>query len=218
MAGARAGLEADTAGFLGAHAALFPEGYAWFDGAAFSAAEPEVARRVLIALLTTIGGNIYPPRHASLEKICDVIRQHGGKTPGSRAATLGGCRILPAGPGILICREAGRCEVLTAPQGASVWWDNRFFVRLPGDGARPAGTYTIRPLGATGWAAIRRKITDPVASLLPAAVRSALPAIHKRGRIVAVPHLAFNNVAGFSHADVRFMPNKPVTSACFPVV
>ena len=218
MAGARAGLEADTASFLSAHAALFPEGYARFDRAAFSAADPEIARRVLIALLTTIGGNIYPPRHASLETLCEDIRQHGGKAPRSRARTLGGCRIVPAGADFLICREAGRCEVLTAPQGTSLLWDKRFFVRLPGDGSPLAGTYTIKSLGETGWAEIQHKINDPLAGFLPKSVRLALPAIHKRGRLVAVPHLEYYNAGSFSDADVRFMPVKPATSAGFPVV
>jgi tRNA(Ile)-lysidine synthase len=218
MAAARAALEADTAGFLGVHAALYPEGYARFNRASFSAADPEIARRVLIALLTTIGGKIYPPRHARLEALCEDIRQHAGKPLRSRARTLGGCRIVPAGADFLICREAGRCEVLSAPQGTGVLWDSRFLVRLPGDGSRPAGEYTIKSLGETGWAAIRRKITDPMAGYLPKAARLALPAIHKRGRIVAVPHLEFNNVAGFSDADVQFMPIKSATSAGFPVV
>ena len=218
MAGARAGLEADTADFLGAHAALFPEGYARFDRAAISAADPEIARRVLIALLTTIGGNIYPPRHASLETLCDDIRRQGGKAQRSRARTLGGCRIIPAGADFLICREAGRCEVLTASPGARVMWDQRFIVRLPRDGSSPVGSYTIKSLGETGWAAMRPKITGPMAGYLPKPVRLALPAIHKRGRIVAVPHLEYYKVAGFGHADVRFMPNKPASSAGFPVV
>ena len=218
MAGARAGLEADTAGFLGANAALFPEGYARFDRAAFSAADPEIARRVLIALLTTISGNIYPPRHASLETLCEDIRQHLGKTPRSRARTLGGCRIVPAGTDFLVCREAGRCEVSTAPQGTSVFWDKRFVVQLPGDSLRRTRSYTIKSLGETGWAAIRRKITHPMAELLPNAVRLALPAIYKRGGIVAVPHLEYYKGASFGHADVRFMPSKPASSVGFPVV
>ena len=218
MAGARAGLEADTAGFLSANAALFPEGYARFDRAAFSAVDPEIARRVLIALLTTISGNIYPPRHASLETLCEDIRQHLGKAPRSRARTLGGCRIVPAGADFLVCREAGRCEVSTAPQGTSVFWDKRFVVQLPGDSLRRTSSYTIKSLGETGWAAIRRKITHPMAELLPKAVRLALPAIHKRGGIVAVPHLEYYKGASFGHVDVRFMPGKPASSVGFPVV
>lgn len=218
MAGARAGLEAGTADFLGAHAVLYPEGYARFDRAAFSAADPEIAQRVLIALLTTVGGNIYPPRHDSLETLCADTRQFKGTGPNLAARTLGGCRIVPSGADILICREAARCEVMTAPQGASVLWDKRFFIRLPRDDANLGSSYTIRALGETGWTKIRRKIADPMAAMLPKAARLALPALHKRGRIVAVPHLEFYKVAGIGESDVRFMPNKPATSAGFPVV
>lgn len=218
LARARAGLEADVAGFLSTHAALFPEGYARLDRAAFSATNPEIARRVLSALLTTIGGNSYPPRHARLETLCDGLRQYAGKIQPSRAKTLGGCRVIPTGGYFLICREAGRCEVLTATQGKSVLWDKRFFIRLPRHELRRRGSYTIRALGEPGWVSIRHKITDPMADFLPRAVRLALPAIHSGRGIVAVPHLGMHNVASASRANVRFMPAKPVTSASFPVV
>jgi hypothetical protein len=57
-----------------------------------------------------------------------------------------------------------------------------------------------------------------MAELLPKAVRLALPAIHKRGGIVAVPHLEYYKGASFGHVDVRFMPGKPASSVGFPVV
>ncbi|MDA0231848.1 MAG: hypothetical protein O3B21_16935 [Proteobacteria bacterium] len=173
---------------------------------------------MLIKLLTTLGANISPPRQSRLETLCEDMRQPAGEAPWSRAKTLGGCRIVPDGADFLICREAGRCEVLTAPQGASLMWDKRFLVRLPDGAAQSAGLYTIRSLGETGWAAIRRKISDSSADYLPRLVRLALPAIHKRGKIVAVPHLNFYNVGSFGHPDVRFMPLKSATSAGFPVV
>lgn len=215
MARVRAALEAEVARFLGAHAAIYPEGYARFGRSAFLALQPEIAQRVLIALLITIGGNIYPPRHARLARFYEALRR---ESPRPRGRTLGGCRIVPAGADLLVCREHARCAVLTASNGASVLWDNRFTVRLPRGRSRPAGGYTIRSLGEDGWAAVRRKITDPEAILLPRPVCLALPAIHHKDEIVAVPHLDFNNLAGLGDADVRFMPIKPVTSAGLPVV
>jgi tRNA(Ile)-lysidine synthase len=218
MGSARAGLEGETAKFLGVHATLFPEGYARFNRTAFSAQNPEIASRVMIALLTTIGGNIYPPRHASVETLCTEIRRHASKEPPSRASTLGGCRIVPVGSDILICREAGRTEVVTAHQGVNVLWDNRFIVRLSGKSSRPGAKYTIRSLGETGWATIRRKLGPSTVFRVPKAAILALPTICKGRNIVAVPHLKFYNVSSFDDADVRFMPIKPSTSAGFPVV
>ena len=218
MAAVRAGLEAATADFLGAHAEIFPEGYASFDRAAFLTVDPEIGRRVLIALLTTIGGNVYPPRHAKLEALCETMRQDGERGSRSGSRTLGGCRIVPVGSEYLICREAGRCEVVTATAGTGILWDNRFFIRLPGTRSKPANTYTIKPLEEAGWAAIRQKITDPIAEFLPKAVSLALPAIQYRGKIVAVPHLNFNNLASAGLLDVQFMPTKPATSPRLLVV
>jgi tRNA(Ile)-lysidine synthase len=219
IGGVRANLEAQTAGFLSAHGCLYPEGYARLDRAAFAAAEPEIARRALSALLITIGGGVYPPRHANLMTLCTDLRwQPGMDGPRFRARTLGGCRIACSGARFLICREAGRCEVLTAPPGAGILWDKRFFVRLPADRTRARGLYTVRSLGEAGWAAIRREIMPGTADFLPKSVRMALPAIHRSGQIVAVPHLKFNNVGSFRHEDVQFMPAKSATSARFSVV
>lgn len=218
VAAARGSLDAETARFLACHAVLFPEGYARLDRAAFTSANPETARRVLIALLATIGGNAYPPRQSSIESVCEDLRPVRGKTTRLQAKTLGGCRILPAGTDYLICREAGRCDVVTAVEGAGFLWDWRFFVRLPAGNVKQKGKIVVKALGGPGWAAIKGKLSTPKAEYLPNAVRLALPALYERGRVVAVPHLDFYNVAGISHVDVRFMPVKPATSAGFPVV
>jgi len=218
MASVRASLEAATAIFLGTHASIFPEGYARFDQYAFLDADPEIGRRVLVALLTTIGGNTYPPRQAKLEALYENICQDrvNGLRPGAR--TLGGCRVVPIGTDYLICREEGRCAVMTAAGGTGVLWDNRFFIRLPSDGYKTANTYTIRSLGKAGWAEIRQQITDPIADFLPNTVSLALPTMQIKGKIVAVPHLNFYNLASVNQLDVQFMPAKPATSLRLPVV
>lgn len=215
MAAVRACLEGAAANFLGAHAAIYPEGYARVDRAAFAAAASEIAERALVALLTTVGGSEYPPRHPSLEVLCGQMRQRGTKAV---RRTLGGCRILSVGTDFLICREAGRCEEAIAAPGACVLWDRRFFIRLPQRGSRSAARFRIGPLGTAGWTEIRQKIAEKGGVALPKPVRFALPAVYERDSIIAVPHLGFNKVAGIRDQDVRFMPAKSASFACFSVV
>jgi tRNA(Ile)-lysidine synthase len=218
MASVRARLEAETAQFLCEFASLYPQGYAQLDRAAFFAADPETARRVLVALLMSLGGNIYPPRQVNLETLYRDLSKDDSKAPRARARTLGNCRIIPKGGDFLICRELGRCEVLAVPPGTSVLWDSRFLVRTPRNNAGAARTFKIGPLGESGWAEIRRQITDFGADFVPKPVLFALPAIRRNGKIVAVPHLKFNKVAGIRDSDVRFIPARQATSAVFPVV
>lgn len=218
MAAVRRRLEAETACFLSAHAALYPEGYAMVDRAAMAAAEPEVSKRVLMALSTSIGGNAYPPRYANLavlwQGMCDSVLQRSRWRP----RTLAGCRIIASGPDFLICREAGRCEVITTRSGSNVVWDSRFSIRMRGADADSDEIYSIKSLGETGWAAIGEKIDPSLADLVPKVALFALPAFYIRSALVAVPHLEFYKDASVEDSDVRFMPAKSVTSAGFPVV
>ena len=125
---------------------------------------------------------------------------------------------MAAGPDFLICREAGRCEGLKALPGSSVVWDNRFLVRIPGEGRQQAGEYEIKSLGEAGWATVRHDLSHSRADSLPKAALFALPALYSRRDLVAVPHLGFYKEASIGDSDVRFIPAKSVTSAGFPVV
>lgn len=217
MGEVRAALEGETARLLARHATLYPEGYAELAHAPLTMLDKELVMRALSALLLCIGGGTYPARKDGLVRLYDALMASDPPRP----RTLGGCRVLCRGGRLLIVREAGRSAAVSVEEGTRTIWDNRYLIdfRRPLKGKPRRGT--IRALGDTGWAAVRRANLVPQPVGLPAAARAALPALYMGQTLIAVPHLGFvretRKAASVPRLNVRFMPAKPATSAVFPV-
>lgn len=149
---------------------------------------PEVARRLLVAVLRGIGGAEHPPRGADLDRVQAAIAQ-------GRAATLAGCRVLHKGERLWLCREGRAVAGLTTPSDAP--WDRRWSLIGP-----HAPGLEIRALGAGGLALC----PDWRALSLPRAVLLATPAIWDQGRLIAAP------LAGKPEGWQAICP--PLTAAC----
>ncbi len=230
---ARNTLETLTADLLARTAQLYPEGWVRLDPAGLVNAPEELGLRALARILACVGGAAYPPRIERLERLFEELC--AGLTTGRiTGRTLGGCRIIPRGDGLLITREPGAVrERLLLPPGGEVWWDHRFRVRLGLDAPKPL---TVACLGAEGWkSACKMKETQRVplraereSSIigqpareqeaprltLPEPVRMALPALWDGGTLVSVPGLPPSPI----HAETRFVPAYPLAGAAFPVV
>jgi tRNA(Ile)-lysidine synthase len=200
---ARGAIEAELARWLAAAAAIRPEGYLWLDRASLAAARPDLALAGLARCLATIGGADYPPRLERLERLWRALLG-----PQPLAATLGGCRVVPRGARLLLCREPAAADAaLPLPPGGSVLWDGRFRLarRLRGD-RRPLIVARLggrRPAGAEA---------------LPGPVRPGLPALWRKGALVGVPHL--DHWPGLDPADrpaIAFAPARPLADAGFTV-
>ena len=211
---ARAALEDTLASFLLTAVSLRPEGYAVLDLSAFVRAPEEIALRGLARVLAVVGGGAYAPRLESLEHLLAQVRDG---LP--RAATLGGCRILPRGgkrPYILVARERRGLPLVPLAPGRTIRWDGRFDLTLS-RGAAPSGL-VVGPLGA------HRIATDsPIRALagaVPAAVRPSLPAIGDARGLLAVPHLAYQRpgTGVSSVVKCRFAPKNSLSPATFTVV
>ena len=152
----------------------------------------------------TVGGHLYPPRRARLERLLEQLRD--GLVSGR---TLAGCRILPWRGALLICREAQAIEeeALLAP-GVPLRWDGRFRLQLNGKAA-----LTVRALGRTGT----RALGVGSSRALPAPVRPSLPSLWHREQLVAVPHLGLvlPSLEGRATIAVRFNPASPLAGAPF---
>ena len=209
MARARNALENDVATTLGRAATVDPLGYCRVDPGYLLQVPEETALRALARLLMCVGGNAYTPRLAQLERLHEWLQS--GAEGGGR--TLAGCKAMRRGDELLVCREASAAiEVL--PARGELVWDGRFRLRL---GARRIGE--VRRLGSEGW----RQATDLAPALrkssLPAAVRTALPAIWKNDSLRSVPHLGLLGkrrlrVSHHPH-QVTFMPPRPLVPARF---
>ncbi|EFG82912.1 tRNA lysidine(34) synthetase TilS [Novacetimonas hansenii] len=133
--------------------------------------------RVLSALVRTVSGHEYPPSPGGVAALCAV----------PRAATLGGACLLAHGGEWLLAREEAAMQGHVRAR-AGICWDGRFVLHVDGvaDGAVPALSDLY--VGAAGAVATwwpRERGRPP----FPARVLRTLPALHRGGRVVAVPHM-----------------------------
>ena len=192
-----------------------PAGVVTLDRNALRRAPPALAVRALGRAVNTVSGAPYPPRIDRLERL--ARRMLGDD---ARAATLGGCRVIPQRDGrILVCREpAAASEVLALKPGESALWDRRFVVSL-GRAAKP-GRYLVRSLGKDGLAQARtsaRAAGMPLGTdRIPAPARPALPALFDLDGPLAAPHLDYRrtghrNEAAAAAFAASFRPAHPLS-------
>lgn len=143
-----------------------------FDACALWACDPEVARRLLVAMVRWIGGADHPPRAAKIAALTAGLRA-------GREATLGGCRFRQKAGRVSVTRE------MRAVQGAvplGQLWDGRWRVTGPSGGPDGAGL-EIRALGAAGL----RLCPGWRATGLARPVLEATPAVWQGETLIAAP-------------------------------
>lgn len=131
--------------------------------------------RLLQMLLLCVSGGDAPARGSKVNAIARDVRE----------ATLGGCRIVPDGDGILVARELGRSAppALGLAQNGAIVWDGRFEIiaEVPG--------LTVRPL--KGLAARLSPAERAALARIPAPARPSLPILTREGdQSVTCPFLA----------------------------
>jgi tRNA(Ile)-lysidine synthase len=214
---ARQALEEDLAGLLAASAGLDPAGFARIDRAALAAANGEIGRRALAALLTTIGGAGHKPRFEGLDRL---YRRLGDGENARIDATLAGCRIVADPSCVVVAREAA---AMAAPIALSARgrtrWDGRFSVEADGAGAEGLS------LGALGLDAklIADAARKPGASerlvrawrRIPTVARPTLPCIRGLEAVFSVPHLTYCRKGGETDtlmlSEIVFDPGLPLS-------
>ncbi|HTZ76767.1 MAG TPA: tRNA lysidine(34) synthetase TilS [Stellaceae bacterium] len=207
---ARQALETATGELLARAARPHPAGFVWLDAGALAAAPAELGLRALAAVISTIGGEDYPPRLVRLERLYRDILEAGL----GQGRTLGGCRVLLRREGVLICREPAALQPpVAAPPGEAVTWDGRFRARLAAKA--PKGL----TLGALGDDALHLPPALRVRlEALPVAARPALPVLRRGRRLAAVP--LSNEEANTRNAIIGlwFRPLRPISPVGFTVV
>jgi tRNA(Ile)-lysidine synthase len=174
-----------------------PFAVAAVDGAAFVAAPEEVRHRFLVRLLAAIGGDDYPPRFARLRGLHQAMVARAG--PGRFKRTLAGVVIEWRHGRFLAYREAGRDGLPTTALagGYAGTWDHRFRVAV---GRHHLDGLTLGPLGEAGRIALGLSLDGT-----PAAAVAALPALRRRGKVVAVPAVGHASLAA-SALDLTVTP------------
>ena len=210
----RAALDRLCTELLAACARPSPAGFVILDLSVLRRAPSALAVRALGCVVTTVSGSAYPPRQERLERLAHRLLDDGTK-----AATLGGCRVIPQRDGhIVVCREAvAASSVLPIKPGESVLWDSRFVVSL-GRSAGP-GPFFVRRLGTDGLAqarAMARRAGMPLSTdCIPAPARPSLPALFDLDGPLAAPHLGFRRTArqyetGITEFSASFRPARPL--------
>ena len=191
---ARAALERTTAAVLARAAAVHPAGFVRLDPGPLAAAAPEVGLRALSRIAMLVGGQEYAPRLERLERLYGRIVAGVAMGVPMTGVTLGGCRFMPHGGGILVVREPATLRAQPVRAGERLVWDHRFALRIA-RGARPRrGDLVLGPLGSGGWAEVRAQVSAQKPATLaafPAAVRPGLPALRDGLGVISVPHLGF---------------------------
>ena len=212
---ARGALERATDRLLAEAVTVDPAGFAWLQPDAFGAAPEEAARRALGRILAVLGGSVYPPRGASLDRL--LTRLRGGAAKG---ATLAGCRVAPRRGNLLIAREPRTLPSLPIRAGESLCWDGRFEIGLRGGAAPGVPDLRVGPLGRDGWQEISRSVGRTEAARIPPLARPALPALRDGRGVLAVPHVRFERcgaAADGASLHCRFAPDLALTQARFTV-
>ncbi len=180
---------------------LHAAGFARCDASVFTRLPEEISLRLLSRLLLVVGGGEYGPRLDRLERLHAELR--GGL---SAARTLGGCRLVPSGAEVLICREPGKVAPPVAlVAGEDLVWDGRFRVEVAPDA--PSGLF-LGALGAMGWRRLCERAGRDRLIQLPACVRPTLPALFGEDGVSAVPHLGYNR--GEAGAALRHLAAAPL--------
>ncbi len=179
MARARSALEAEAHALIAAACHFGAGGYCTLTLDRFRASHEEVGLRALALLLMAVGGGDYAPRLERLERLWSRLQTPDFGT----AATLAGCRVIPAGGAALMVREArgmqGPLVLAARPQ----IWDGRFM-------AAGAGV-TLDRLRAGGMARLRAAVPDSVLKMVPAPARGVLPALYDQHGLLAVPAVGY---------------------------
>jgi len=198
-------LETTLARHIANTIAIFPEGYATIDHAAFLVLPPDYGLRALAALTLALNGDNYPPRTEKLQRLYEEVLSGTIK----RRSFAGLLFIAQPRPNqLLVCREPEAIATpLTLAPNTTAQWDSRFTVSWAG----ADDTLTVRALGSDGI-----RLLNPSKTLKKKAVLAALPAFWRLEEFVAVPHM------GFTHDDyrhirctARFCPAKPLAAPAF---
>jgi tRNA(Ile)-lysidine synthase len=162
-------------GLLRDHFVCDPLGVVSGPATAMVTAPEEVALRSLARILRAVGGADYTPRLSSLESLHqDILTSTTSRTV---RRTLSGVVVEVSQRELTARREWGRNGLpdVSASPGASIVWDGRFRVAVPG----AAGPLRV---GALGRAAVRLRSAVAARRAL-----SVLPALYREGTLLAAP-------------------------------
>lgn len=182
MRQARAVFDAQAVAWLQAQAGWSDYGYIEICRQPFLALGEAMQKRILAALISYLGGQIYAPKRQRLARLCARVAD----AP-SGAATLAGCLMRWRRDTLMLGREAAGLGEQKLSQPTRQLWDQRFDVALSRPQAQQ-GVY-IDALGRDGLAQLKAD-KWPLPKHVPAAYLHVLPAFFNADGVLACATLA----------------------------
>lgn len=173
----RSAVDRECAAFLAAHGLPHPLGFVTVALAPLRALDTIVRRQVLGRLITTTGGNVYPPGQAQLAGLDDWLMTGSG-----RRRTLGGVLIERLADGMRCMREPRAVARSMPLPPAGLLWDGRFRITAraclsPGLIVRAGGPGWRRRLDRSGRNTEHRVLPSIVPGAVPGTVLATLPLV-----------------------------------------
>ena len=159
-------------------------GFAEFDTNQIHDVPDEISLRGLACILRFASGASYSPRFEKLFRLWQMLHEQSFS-----GGTLNGAQLTGNRNGrVIVFREAA---AVNAPSAVDKWavWDRRF--QIVGDPRAECPGITLGALGAdltSDMKVIAEEKNDFPASILP-----TLPAFFEAGRLIAVPHLGYDD-------------------------
>jgi tRNA(Ile)-lysidine synthase len=189
-------------------AALLAGGVTVAAGGWVALADDPSCPRALAFLLRAVSGRDYPPPSRAVAALCAV----------PRPATLGGACLMAAGPALrraghrwLVLREEAAMQP-PVPARPGCVWDGRFVLSAP-PGTDLAGV-TVGAAGPSGgWAPAGWRMLAGARAPWPARALRTLPALHRGGRVVAVPVAEICHAPDLTGVELMLAPGATATDA-----
>ena len=210
----RAALDGLCTDLLARSAHPAPGGFVTLDRCILRHAPLALALRALSRAVTTVSGAPHPPRMERLERLAQQLRGDN-----VRAATLGGCRVVPQRDGrLVVCREPAAASEVLSLKAATV---RSGTADSSSHSARPPGRgpFLVRRLGTDGLTqarAMARAAGRPLGTdCIPPPARPALPALFDLDGPLAAPHVDFRRTSHRNEAAAvafaaSFRPARPL--------
>jgi len=217
---ARTALEDAAASLLARYCRVHPAGYAVLGGGVLKDASEEVALRALSRVVLCIGGRVYAPGAAKVERLFRHIQPDGM----AKGRTLGGCRVFARDGNLVIEGENRRpLAPLGVDPGSRVWWDGKFWISIahtgPGQTHRATDAIRLGRLHDDGWRQVVKDRPHLRGNSIPHGARLGLPALMDGAGVFHVPHLGYRRAApappGTEIAQALFTPRSSMAGMGF---
>lgn len=151
----------------------------------------EISKRILIKVLSIVGGKIYKPRLEGLVRITDLIFDN---KINQKTMTLNGCQIIIDNDNLLILREIDRTlisQTIDLKKNNTIYWDNKFIIDFNQEIKKQFQIITIEQMGVQNWQKFVNEYQSFKEINLKKNIIFSFLVIKVLDNIIAIPHINY---------------------------